>query len=53
MNEFMSRAAMGLVFVGLAMGLIHVGQAVWAILPAAAGVCLLAMTLRDALRRNY
>lgn len=53
MNEFLSRATLGLVFTGLAYGLIHVGQGVWALLPAAVGVYLLAMALWDTLKRNY
>lgn len=53
MTEFLKRATLGLVFTWFAAALIHIHQGMWAALPAAAGVYLLAVTLWDAVRRNY
>ncbi len=53
MNNFLYRAAVGVLLTGCAAVSIHFGFVIEAIFPALASVIVLGSVLLDALRRNY
>lgn len=53
MDDFLTKAAMGMILTFSAAGLVFYGFPVEAILPALAGVIILWTVLIDAIERNY